>query len=273
MSGLSFYLATQRAIDNMSGIITRNPRFTAPKLLVGCFDESGKWKDSEGVFVFAGGIFPQPELQALTAKWYERITQDDLSHTSMKEAMHFHGPYAKWKSSPEKRDSVIRDLTTLIMDATMLRVSSPLDRSTSDAFKALPQQVRKSLGNEPYYAAFESCILGALHSRTDTLLHIVCDLSVEYSEKCVTTFHKIRSARPDVKERCVGLAFADDERHVGLQIADLIAYCARADALRGTKQPAPLVQEIIHRFATQDATEHSVIYHSQGKGIGDATFE
>jgi hypothetical protein len=146
--------------------------------------------------------------------------------------------------------------------------------ATLEAFKALSQSTRKKMGNDPYYAGFETCIIGALQSRVDILLHIVCDLAEQYSEKCVAAFHKMRRLRPDIKARCVGIAFADDENHAGLQAADLIAYCARAEVLaKNDNEPAPIVREIIEMFNAQDQSEHAVVYRVEGKGLGDGEFE
>jgi hypothetical protein len=99
----------------------------------------------------------------------------------------------------------------------------------------------------------------------------VCDLSTDYSEKCVKAFHKIRYGNAEVKSRCVGIGFADDEVQTGLQFADLVAYCARAEALRdaGIKAPHPLVEEIITLFRTQDIEKNEVEYRLQGNGLGD----
>ncbi len=103
----------------------------------------------------------------------------------------------------------------------------------------------------------------------------MCDLAEEYSEKCVAAFHKMRKLRADIKARCVGIAFSDDERHAGLQAADMIAYCARAEALEQTdaKTMEPIVREIIDMFNAQDQSEHAVIYRLEGKGLGDGEFQ
>ncbi len=241
----------------------------------GCFDESGKWTDSQGVFVFAGIVIGQKPLENLTDKWAHRLRRDELSHTSMKEALHFEGPFRKFKDDPSKRDAVLRDLAEYIMKAPSLRVASTLETATLEAFRALSQDEQKKMGNNPYYGAFEACVLGALSPRVDTLLHIVCDLAEEYSEKCVAAFHKMRRLRSDIKNRCVGIAFADDETHAGLQVADLIAYCARAETLDklGRVASAPIVREIIEMFNIQDQSEHAVVYRLAGKGLGDGKFQ
>ena len=241
----------------------------------GCFDESGKWKNADGVFVFAGIVIFQNPLGELTNRWHERLTAAGMPYTSMKEAMHFDGPYAIFKDQPTKRDDVVRDWARLIADTPSLRVATPMDRATIDAFKTLTRREKKKFNDDPYYMGFESCIIGALQARTDTLLHIVCDLAEQYSGKCIKAFHAMRNKHPEIKTGCVGIAFADDERHVGLQAADLIAYCARAEVLAGTtgRELRPVVQDILDIFNAQDNNLHTVVYKIDGGGLGEAELQ
>jgi hypothetical protein len=262
---MSLYRLTLRATMEVAQMASQS-RIIEGLIAHACFDESGKWKDSAGVFVFAGIVIFQVPFQALTDKWAHSLKTADLSHTSMKEAMHFEGPYRKFKDNPSGRDAVLRNLAKDIMEAPSIRVASSLETATLETFNALSSDEQKKFGGNPYYAAFEACILGALSPRVDTLVHIVCDLAEEYSEKCVSAFHELRRLRSDIKNRCVGIAFADDERHAGLQVADFIAYCARAETLEklGRVRAAPIVREIIDMFNTQDQTVHSVLYNLQG---------
>lgn len=155
------------------------------KLTLACFDESGKFQDS-GVIALAGCVAFPSTLESLANAWEKRIKGDGIPFTSMKEAMHFQGPYLKWKETPDKRDALLRDLAHMIVDAPMLRVATPI---VTAEFKALPQTEREKLGGDPQYGAFEACILGTLYPRRDTDVHLVFDLSEQYSEKCVSLFH------------------------------------------------------------------------------------
>jgi len=115
--------------------------------------------------------------------------------------------------------------------------------------------------------------LGTLYPRLDTDVHLVFDLSEQYSEKCVSLFHKLRRTKAEVKKRCLGLAFADDEVHAGLQIADMIAYCSRADAMRSIRTPVPIVEELISLFNSQDIEVGAVSYRLGGMGLGHGELE
>jgi len=274
MSPFDIFTFTQMAFMENAEIIAKGKTIEST-IVHACFDESGKWVDSAGVFVFGGIVIFQNSLKLLADEWVKRLGVDGLPHTSMKEAMYFEGPYKALKDDSGKRDAILRDLANLIAAAPSLRVATPMERTTLDAFKALPRSDRKKLGDDPYYAGFESCIVGALQSRPDILLHIVCDLAEQYSEKCVAAFHKMRRMQPTIKARCLAIAFADDETHVGLQAADMIAYCARAEVLAksGKMELAPVVREVIEIFNGQDQSSHAVVYRTEGKGLGDGEFE
>src|SRR5258708_2116990 len=103
-----------------------------PVLVQANFDESGKLEDS-GIVAFGGGVLRVGRLDTFSAKWEQRLSDEGLTYTSMKDAMHFDGPYFGWKNFAEKRDAVLRDLARLILDSSMLMVTSPM---TSAQFKA-----------------------------------------------------------------------------------------------------------------------------------------
>jgi len=109
--------------------------------------------------------------------------------------------------------------------------------------------------------------------RGKNLLHIVCDLSEEYSEKCIKLFHKLRARNSLIKARCFGISFADDARHGGLQAADLIAYCSRADHLRATWEPEPIVEELITILATHKSPARWFVWKARAGGIGHGELE
>lgn len=213
------------------------------KVVLACFDESGKLNDSE-VLAFGGCVALPDTMGRLTDAWERRLKSDGLPYTSMKDAMNFRGPYLSWKRTPGRRDAVIRDLGKLILETPMLRIVSPIQTSH---FKTLPQEFRMKFRNDPQYAGFEACVLGILHARRDIGVHIMCDLSEQYSEKCVALFHLLRKRNLDAKDRCVGIGFADDEVNGPLQAADMISYCARAEAIRNTIPQIPWFKNLLMR--------------------------
>ncbi len=247
---------------------------TTPHVVVqACFDESGKLKDTAFV-AFGGCIFFPQVLRDFARKWEQRLKSEGLAHTSMKEAIHFKGPYLKWKNCPEKRDSLVLDLVDLLAESSTIRISAAI---STDEFKNLSHSFREKMRFDPQFGMFEAVVLGALqgsvHPQAKVSLHIVCDLSEDFSEKCVSLFHLLRKNHAEVKDRCVAIGFADDEVHVGLQAADMVSYCARAHVARNVVPLDPLVEQIIARFAAQDRTDSSVFYRINGNGLGDAILE
>ena len=240
-----------------------------PVLWEASFDESGKLADSE-IVVFGGCMGPREAVEDFGTKWVERLRRDGLQYTSMKEAIHFQGPYVDWKANTDKRDAVLRDLAKLLGDSSLLMMSSPI---TTSEFKALPSHQQKKLGNDPQYCGFEACIVSTLSQAPNLVLHAVCDLSEQYAERCITLFNTLRKRNETVKARCFALTFADDTRHSGLQAADMIAYCSRADHQRSTKTPVPIVEEIIGILNSHGGNTNWFVWKAGSEGLGHGEIE
>jgi Protein of unknown function (DUF3800) len=256
-------------LDSISAVaLSIGGEMSVPRRIVlACFDESGKFKDSD-VVAFGGCVFVPQTLQRFSHEWKARLEVDGLPFTSMKDAVHCKGPYEKfWKVAEDKRDAILIDLATMLVDASAIRIVSSMLTSTFNAFN---QQFREKMGNDPVYAGFESSLMGILHSSPTIEVHVVYDLSEEYSEKAIKLFHKLRRNKADFKERCNGISFADDELHAGLQAADMIAFCARAQTERHKKQPRPIVDRLIGILKTEDSVEMTTLYKIAGEGLGDA---
>src|SRR5260370_39230283 len=169
-----------------------------------------------------------------------------------------------------KRDKLVLDLATLIYRAPMIRLVSP---ATSSGFRSLPDGQRKKLGGDLQYPVFESCLKGSLDLNPEFGLVITCDLSEQYSAGCLKLFHKIRMQDPDARKRLLGIHFADDKSHAGLQAADMVVYCARADATRDVIERHLIVAEIIGMFHSQLQAEGQFTYTLEGSGLGDGVME
>ena len=163
-----------------------NDNFTIP--LVACFDESGKLADSK-VVAFAGCVGYPSAWADLASAWIKRLSDDGLSRTSMKEALHFKGQFSSWNKDVKRRDALLTDLAGLIHNAPLVRAFSVM---TTGEFKALPERDKLRLGGDLHYVGFESCVRGILNEDPSMRLHIACDLSEEYSVKILKLFHKLR---------------------------------------------------------------------------------
>jgi len=212
-------------MGEVSRLATRNTL----TITTAIFDESGKWKDSAGVFVFAGFVTFPIILSQICEEWSGVLMSGRIAHTSMKEAMSFNGPYEGFTNRAGERDAIVRNLATVLSAnrSKMACLASPMGTATINDFKNLPTQQQKAMRGDPYYGGFEACVRGALDTRSDTQFHVVCDLAEQYSEKCVEIFHQMRKLNPAIKSRCLGIAFSDDEYYPPLQMADMLAYCHR----------------------------------------------
>lgn len=233
------------------------------------FDESGKLSDS-AIVAFGGCAGPMDATIEFGREWEAFLVNNGLTHTSMKEAIHFHGPYEGWKNNAARRNEVLRGLAKMVADSALLMIATPM---TADEFKKLPQLRREQFWNDLEYAGLEACTMAVISQRPNIFVNTVCDLSTDYSEKCVKLYHKLRGRNDAIKSRCIAITFADDERTSGLQAADMIAYCARADHQRQSKPPKPIVEELIKILGTHGTRADWFVWKAEGEGLGHGEIE
>jgi len=209
-----------------------------PEPVTAFFDESGKLANNE--FVCFGGIASeQSNMLAFANTWSDLLIARGLPHFSMKEAMNFTGPFEGWRARTSERDQLLRDL--LLSTSQVNRVSCAF---SSIQFRALPQEERKAY-HDPAYMLFEGCVKAVISRNPQVGIIVTCDLSEEYSERCLKMYHKMRKRWPEIKQRCFALSFADDERLPQLQAADMIAYLQRASKIRESRAPEAVIAEMI----------------------------
>lgn len=245
--------------------IRNSPALSEPVPLNAYFDESGNLCDE--IVSFGGCAGTPRQTLAFHHKWKALIDGAGVGYVSMKDAVHFKGPFGGWHKTADgkaKRDSLLRALARTVVDCGLLVLASSM---TSAEFKALPKTQQKRFWDDNQYCQFETCITGLLHQRANPVLHIVCDLSEKYAEKCITLFNLLRKRDPLIKARCIAISFADDQTHTGLQAADMISYCARVEHQTETS-PKPIVQEIIDILRSPDRTHASLIYRD-GDELGE----
>jgi hypothetical protein len=123
------------------------------------FDESGKLADPSGTVAFGGCAGRSEDVYAFARQWAEFLRERGLTHTSMKDAVLFQGPYENWKDNRTKKDEVLVGLANMLASSKLLMIAAPI--TTAD-FKALPPSQQKSFWNDVQYAALEACIMGVL---------------------------------------------------------------------------------------------------------------
>jgi hypothetical protein len=239
---------------------------------IASFDESGKYTDTSGVFVFAGLAAYTQNLTEIHNAWLPLLQDASLSHMSMKDAMDFKGGFLPFRDREAERDNLLRSLARVIADRRdLVLLASPYETSSAREFNRLTVAQRKLMLGNPYYAAFEACVLGALEQLPRALIHVVCDIAEEYSETVLKAFHKMRKQNQTVKERCLGISFQDDTWYPPLQVADMLAYCERKKLLAETGEPIPsVIQDMLEILTIDSVQERSVRYrfHGESGGIG-----
>lgn len=198
-------------------------RMTATHQLTAYFDESGEFQNSEYAVV-GGCVFKKEDIPPIHSRWRMRLNDEGIDYTSMKDALRFSGIYESWAGQEQRRDALLLDLAQVLVSSPMLRVWSTV---TSAEFQALPSGIRERLGRDPHYCAFETCLCGVV-KLPNVQVHTVWDLSEEYSATTVKLFNAFRRKNPIAKQRCPAISFCDDRFEHGLQMADMISYCARA---------------------------------------------
>jgi hypothetical protein len=186
----------------------------------------------------------------------------------MKDAMNLRGTFETWHDRIDDRDSLLLTLSKLAAEAFI--VVAPM---STDDFKALPQTQREKLGGNPQYCGFEVSIKGLLREYPSRGIHLVCDLSEEYAEKCIRLYHRLRARDQDAKNRCFAITFADDRNTPHLQAADLVAYCSRANHMRSNRPVEPIVEQVIAILGLNRSSTNYFVYRAGGEGLGAGEFE
>ena len=127
---------------------------------------------------------------------------------------------------------------------------------------------KERLWKNLYYPVFQGSVIGCLgHANAD--IRLICDLAEEYSEGCVRLFQLLRKKRAEAKCHCFGIAFADDEVTPCLQMADMVAYCGRANETI-SRENDPIAVEIASMLYSSDRRKGTVRYRLSEEGLGDA---
>lgn len=207
------------------------------------FDESGKFHDKTAVS-FAGCIGFRKDIEYLSDRWTRVLNDNCVAYISTSEAMCYRNEFRGWTTREAERDELLLSLAKIGRQYLCGFIGWSM---TSEKFRSLPEFQRFGL-TDPAYMGFEACVNVAVDQAQKNSRHVVdfyCDLSEQYSNKCVTLFNKIRVRRPDVKRVIRSITFADETQFPPLQLADMYAYCMRELESGSTK---PLILEILNQF-------------------------
>lgn len=233
------------------------------------FDESGKLADHQFV-VFGGCIAPEPNWEVITTRWNEHIFPRGLSCISMKDAMNFRGQFAGWTNRMDERDEMLYELLDMSFPLIDAFVTSPM--STAE-FNALSPENRRLVRN-PQYCGFEGCmrlIVSGMKPEDD--LHVICDSSEEYSPQMLKLYIQLRTKNEEFKKRCAAITFAEDHMFPPLQLADMVAYCARQRLALAEDVQYPIVKRVMDRLESTKLKTKFQGYAVGGLGLGHGILE
>jgi hypothetical protein len=224
-------------------------------LVTGWFDESGG-KGTPASYVVGFAALPEQAVK-IFGKWKERLQADGLQQFGMKEAIHFHDQFESWKEDRERRDTLLRDLATIIAGASMLKVSATV---TSSEFNTLSEAEKRKFDNDPLYRSIHACIRSILDGNDRFTLHYTHDMT-DKATVFMKYFIKLRKRDQIINNRCVGVTFVDDTCHHGIQMADMAAYCTRC-VLDPQGSNDPVIPEVHAILTSKDQKKDKFLYIS-----------
>lgn len=207
----------------------------SPNMVIAAFDDSGKLKDTKLV-AFGGWAAHHDNWGVIKAKWLERFN-GKISYLKMTEAMRCQGQFKGW--SKDERDKLLTELAEIIQSLA-LGIGG---WRTSQSFLALPHKQRKALKSLPY-CAFEACAKSVLNRSRDTFA-LYCDDSTEYSLQVLALYHRMKERDRSFNNQCVSITFADGDKFLPLQAADMFAYCVRSHY---SNENNPLIEKLMDIF-------------------------
>jgi hypothetical protein len=217
-------------------------------------DESGKINDRPHIAVGAAMGYVA-NFGALDQEWRARLEASRIGHLSMKDAIRCEGEFAGWSDRSEERDALLRDLAGIVKRLSIVLIGTAA--STAE-FHGRPERQKDGLFNNAMYGCIEGCIKAGLRAIPREPLQLCIDNSEEYAVKCIKVYHKLQSNHPEFRRRCHLIAFGEDERFPGLQIADMVAYCERARL--SPELTFPIVTEILSILSPTDPRNGTLTY-------------
>jgi Protein of unknown function (DUF3800) len=235
--------------------------------LAAFFDESGKLADTK-VVAFAGCIAGYPEWEVMGNKWMALI-RGKVAYVSMKDAIHFTGPFEGWRNRVDERDALLEQLAELAIDHISYWIPFVM---TEDDFNRLPQSQRKQF-KSPSYMGFEACVRAIADHNKNQQFVVIYDSSEEYSALCLKMYHRMRRQNPNVKEHCASITFAEDQRLPPLQLADMMAYCSRANTLKDRQPIPPIVERLYSILNKYECVGRYDLVYRHEDDLGEGSIE
>ena len=201
------------------------------------FDDSGSDPQSDGVFVLAGYLMPEPWWEDFAEKWYAQLQRDyRIGYCRMADAHAGEGEFAGMDSIFRQRK--VKDLALVVRECSPLAISAQM--SWKDYSVAVTGKVPGILEN-PYAVLFFDLLSGVSHLQAMVYkvtkshyppIEFVFDVQNEAEAKCAEWYRELRKIVPEPHRSIIANtpSFKDDRNLVPLQAADMLAWHLRRKA-------------------------------------------
>lgn len=102
-------------------------------------------------------------------------------------------------------------------------------------------------------------------------VHLIYDLSEEYSIECVRLFNRMRAMTGAFRTLFSSLSFADDTEFAPLQAADMLAYVSRQMAF--AHHAKPIVKRLNEILSQGHNIRRRDLVYRAGSGLGHGVLE
>ena len=157
------------------------------------------------------------------------------------------GPFEKWGDRRIERNELLLRLAKILHRSVLYYACA---HENVHWFNILPSGIKARVKN-PVYEGFKECLLNAVRSLPgSTKLHMVCELSTDYSVEFLRLFNRLRSDDVKVREGIPALTFSSTKRYIALQAADMYASCRRQEELKPTGRD-PVIDQLLSVFGSR----------------------
>jgi len=200
-------------------------------------DESGKLAQSDYTS-FCGYVGHASEWERVSSEWNSVRLAWGVPPLHMRCVMFpDRSGCDRWAETKEqwgeaweaKRDRMLAQFAHLILYCNLACVGSVVD---SAHFRSMPDSRFKRQHKDPVFLSFYTLLMESLDKvdRVDKCLSVslIIDDEAQYGMECYRVLNELKETFPRVRNRVSALTLGNDAVYPGLQIADMIAYEARA---------------------------------------------
>jgi hypothetical protein len=204
-------------------------------------DESGKLGSSDCTS-FCGYVGPAPEVERVSAEWNSARFAWQIPPLHMRCVMFPErdksGEWERVRSAwgagwEQRRTDMLKEFASILLQANLVCVGCVAE---ARHFDQMPDSKFKRDMEDPMFLSLYMLIMNSIDKvervdRTGSPIGIVLDDDEEYAVKCYKLLNAMKKHYPKVKQRISAITFGDDHAYPALQMADFIAYEARARML------------------------------------------